>query len=244
MDTDTVQIISRLPTELLLLILSLVEDVETLLTLYRTSGTLRFLSLPFFKSMDLDSDLTHRSPFQWVTLYKSLRASPISGIITKFHAKIWKSHSGCWHRVPCTACDTLDDIVGELLLSMVNLESLYINCSLCREKANDRHQYLDNLVAPKLQAFAFDCSHCFKNARGWQYKILALPWLSTIQSLSCRPGDLIYSGNETWFGTGMLHMFATWDLSGPKWKCKFFPHVGSKGYLFRLTGASTSTNSV
>jgi hypothetical protein len=201
---DTVQTIPQLPIELLLLILSFVEEVETLLTLHRSSRTLRVLSLPLFKSMDLHSDLIHRAPSQWAKLYKSLQAPQISFIITRFQAKILKSHSGCSRRMPCTECDKLDEIVGNSLLSMVNLESLNIFCDLCWNIKNDRHQYFDNLVVPKLQAFAFDCSHCFRNTGGWQYKILALPWLSTIQSFLCHTDDVVYSGNESSFNSGIL----------------------------------------
>jgi hypothetical protein len=179
-------LLSTLATELLLLIVSLVDDRNDVLALCGTSVILRALSLPlFFKTVWLgQSEL--RSYDQLERLYKSLKNPRIALMVTEFRVQIGET---CLLGNIC-GCDYLDEIVGEALLAMITLESLHIDCRLCRntlDTVKGRHGYLDTLITPMLKTFAFQCLFCSGRCVDQRARILLSPCLATVQIFAYDP---------------------------------------------------------
>jgi hypothetical protein len=171
-----------LPTELWLHIVSFVENRNDLFALCGTSTTLRIIVLPLlFQTVDL---------FRWQAgdrkqrRIESLRNPDIALVVTNLQVQLAPLYYCRMRGVDCRTCTTVDNIMGDALLAMANLESLYISCSLCGGREL-RHAYIDKLVAPRLRAFNFDCRCCRDFGAIIETRVLSLASLATVRSFSC-----------------------------------------------------------
>jgi hypothetical protein len=177
-----------LPNELWLLIASLVENRSDLFPLCSTSTGLRAISRPlFFKTVELFWWQVHDRMQRRV---ESLGNPEVALFVTNLHV-ILRALDHCHIRgaSQCPRCTTVDNIMGDALLAMTNLESLCLSCSLCGgiDSREPRHTYIDKLVAPRLRAFDFDCD-CRHFRQDFsaiiEKRVLSLASLATVRSFS------------------------------------------------------------
>jgi len=172
-----------LPTELLLLIASFVENRNDLFALCSTSTILRVITLPlFFRTVDL---------FQWQAAdrkqrrIESLRNSDVALVVTSLRVLLQLLDSCHMREADCATCTTVDNAMGDALLAMANLESFHLSCSLCGGGSEPRHAYIKKLVAPRLRAFNLECGCCRDFSAIVNKRVLSLTSLATVRSFSC-----------------------------------------------------------
>jgi hypothetical protein len=179
-----------LPPELLLLILSYVEEYRDLYSLcltcralqavaetvlYRSISTVRSsLSGKYAGVVALDQTMHEK-------LYKTIRSRGFAHMVTNFTI-IFElcgvpQPKPIWWR--CT-CDKFDAMLGQVLLSLQNLQVLHFSCSGCCTRGA-YHGYLTQLPTQKLQEFAFDC-HCRQQPIK-THQILTSPCMAPVMSL-------------------------------------------------------------
>jgi hypothetical protein len=194
--TNPEQLLWALPTEIWLLITSFVENKKDLFTLCGTSKRLRLITLPLvFGTVKLGHDMA-RMYHQMTRRYTSLQNPQLAVVVTEFRVRIWEPR--CKRGTPCTACDTLDVIIGNALLAMVNLEALDIACQLCLvppEFHTQRHSYMPQLPTRRLRTFNFHCRHCSGESLGLRESIISSPCLATVHSFSYGP-DVRHSATD------------------------------------------------
>jgi hypothetical protein len=80
----------------------------------------------------------------------------------------------------CT-CDKFDAMLGQMMLSLENLQALYFRCWCCRTQ-RARHRYLAELPTKKLQKVTLECCGTVDFASN-AYQMLTSPCLARITSL-------------------------------------------------------------
>ena len=129
----------RLPVEIWLEILGLVDRKRTLLALCHTSRMLRALACSFFKTLDLlprkTRNLSRQEQFQELKVIGAFRQPGLASTVTRFDVQLVSSPGVCqWgSKRPC-ACVSLEKCLVEVLNEMVNLKHLSIHCVLCSNK--------------------------------------------------------------------------------------------------------------
>jgi hypothetical protein len=176
-----------LPTELWLHIASFVENRNELFALCGTSTTLRAIILPLlFQTVDL---------FRWQAgdrkqrRVEALRNPDVALVVTTLQVLLAPLYYCRMRGVDCRTCTTVDNIMGDALLAMANLESLYLSSSLCGGSREPRHAYIGKLVAPRLHAFNFNCRCCRGFGAIVEKGVLSLTSLATVRSFSCHVPD-------------------------------------------------------
>lgn len=89
--------------------------------------------------------------------------------------------SRTWFRNKCT-CDRFDAMLGQVLLSLVNLRSLNLVCNSCLS-SRDRHHYLKELRTKQLEVLLFYC-FCSSHYISDLVEILNAACMSSIRSLN------------------------------------------------------------
>jgi hypothetical protein len=59
--------------------------------------------------------------------------------------------------IPCS-CDKLDEELGTVLNSLLNLKALRLHCTCCKGSLHERHRYLATLQTTVLQKVTFSCT--------------------------------------------------------------------------------------
>jgi hypothetical protein len=115
-------------------------------------------------------------------LYQTIRSRGFNHIVTNFHiifklCRFLQPKRTGWR---CT-CDKFDAMLGQVILSLQNLQVLHFGCSGC-DTQGPYHHYLTELPTKKLQKFLFSCTcrHYFPNKT---CQILAAPCMAPITSL-------------------------------------------------------------
>lgn len=166
-----------LPTELLLHIVSYIEDIQDVGILSKTCKTFRLICLqrlyqridPWCGLIWFATDEVHTSNTQrHLKLFSALQYSHISPVVTTLKlalpkcrknmlsafTEFWSGWSDC--------CRTIETQLGCALLGLVNLQVLDITCALCpasRDAAGwcKAHAYIPKLAAKKLIELHLTC---------------------------------------------------------------------------------------
>jgi len=117
-------------------------------------------------------------------LYQTILSQGFAHMVTEFRIRFVKCNY-IW--IPkrilqrCT-CDEFDAMLGQVLLSLQNLQVLHFICWGCRaERA--RHRYLAELPTKNLQKVMFNCV-CTSQLPSNTYQMLASPCMAPVMSLS------------------------------------------------------------
>ena len=117
-------------------------------------------------------------------LYQTIISQGFAHMVTDFRIRFVKCN---YMRIPkiilqrCT-CDEFDAMLGQVLLSLQNLQVLHFICWGCRaERA--RHRYLAELPTKNLQKVMFNCV-CTSQLPSNTYQMLASPCMAPVMSLS------------------------------------------------------------
>jgi hypothetical protein len=203
---------TRLPTELLILIASYVEGNATLANLCRASKTFRVICTPrLYRTVEVSTHyavLHHavgsaRIPY----LYRSLQDTQVSKLVTELRVILWGNErctryietKGRWAPLPILAscaCDSHDRALGNAILIMRNLQTLEIQCNLCRSKHT--HEFLSQRNMPKITELVFRCYSSGPKV-GACDGLLASPSMRTITALSLECHDKLV-GSPSGYG--------------------------------------------
>jgi len=175
----------RLPVEIWLEILELVDRKRTLLALCHTSRMLRALACSFFKTLDLlpreTRNLSRQEQFQELKVIGAFRQPGLASTVTRFDVQLVSSPGVCqWGSRRFCACWSLEMCVVEVLDAMVNLEHLSIHCVLC--SSPERSRYLNSLQPRKLRSLSYRCS-CGTTSHNEPGPLLTAPILNTVEAL-------------------------------------------------------------
>jgi hypothetical protein len=114
-------------------------------------------------------------------LYKTIRSRGFAHMVTNFAIGFelceYPQPKPIWWR--CT-CDKFDAMLGQVLLSLQNLQALHFNCSGCCTRGTS-HRYLTKLPTQKLQQFVFQCK-C-RDQPNKIHQILISPCMAPVTSL-------------------------------------------------------------
>jgi hypothetical protein len=191
---------SRLPTELLALIVALVGEKNAFIALCGTSTILRALALPFvFRTVNL---LEPRDPVRQERLIKSLHHLQTALLVKEFRIEMspLMSCRSYGRGSSCSRCNSLDESVGMALVAMVNLELLHLRCFMCPGTLVARHTYIDKLTTRTLRTFHFECICSQELSMNQPTRAMELPYLATVHSFSyrhvIRNGTAILEGSD------------------------------------------------
>ncbi|KIM28003.1 hypothetical protein M408DRAFT_308985 [Serendipita vermifera MAFF 305830] len=182
----------RLPTEIWIQIVDYVQESQSLLVLCWTSKVLRSLALPLaFRTVDLGT--LQRAPRpEFSRKFKILKQLQIPWLVvtvTDFRVtlsawQVCRSYGRNFRsRFSKCTCYATDQKLGDSLVSMINLETLDIQCCLCL--AHERHLYMAELKTRKLRVFSFRC-YCSRDNYTFHERVLLSPVLDTVQTLRWR----------------------------------------------------------
>jgi hypothetical protein len=177
----------RLPAEIWLQIINLVEGNGDKLSLSRVSSLFRALIQPSFKTIDLFPNEAYagsgyKNPDE-LSLLLSLRGTQLASIVTSFTIKL--TCTSGWKLTKCM-CLELDDLLSTVFKAMVNLVHLDIHCKICCSNAT--HRCLTNISARGLRSLSFQC-RCSALASLHLDTSLTPAMLATLESLRwyCSP---------------------------------------------------------
>jgi hypothetical protein len=116
-------------------------------------------------------------------LYKTIRSRGFAHIVTDFWivfpgCRYLSQHNRIWRR--CT-CDKFDAMLGQVMLSLQNLQALYFYCWCCRSQ-HTRHRYLAELPTKKLQKFTIQCCSMADSSSSASQMLIS-PCMARITSL-------------------------------------------------------------
>jgi hypothetical protein len=116
-------------------------------------------------------------------LYRTIRSRGFAHIVTDFRIHFEPcSHLRQSKRIlqRCT-CDRFDVMLGQVMLSLQNLQVLHFKCLSCPTE-HSRHRYLTELPTQRLQKAIFRC-YCMSELLSNTYQMLASPCMAPILSL-------------------------------------------------------------
>ncbi|PVG01409.1 hypothetical protein CPB86DRAFT_102398 [Serendipita vermifera] len=185
--------VSKLPNELLILIVSLVEETRDLCALCLVSRLLRSIAEDrlYRQIFTTSTPLRHG---RRVPLCRTLLQRRFESIVTDLDITLgkWKSCSR-WDASPisrhlrgrCT-CDVVDKEWGRAIVSLTQLVSLQFTCYLCYDSQMDRrHRYLQNLKTKNLKRSAYSCFCSISDGKR-ELSILAAPYMRSVTILDWR----------------------------------------------------------
>lgn len=120
---------------------------------------------------------------QHIKLFQTIRDPSFAHIVTEFRICI----SFCTRRTrgytrKCS-CNDFDRLLGETLLSLQGLQTLYFDCHCCETQHRIRHRYLESLRTTGLQELSFYCACSEDMIKGFR-RVLTAPCMSNVTSLS------------------------------------------------------------
>jgi hypothetical protein len=178
----------RLPTELLILISSFIQQKSDLVTLCRVSRNFRSIVTPLlYRVVAVDTRPKAAKAALRHPLYRTLRDPGISCLVTNLDFNLRADivcdklrEAGMPDYLRRCGCSRYNDALRKAVVLLKNLESLTIHCTLCRDSHD--HDYLFDLNLPLLRQFRFRCYS--KSSQRTKKSILLLPFMDQITSLS------------------------------------------------------------
>jgi hypothetical protein len=125
-------------------------------------------------------------------LHRTLRSQDIACLVTNFriHLTWYGQHresrmGGIWRRSRKCICNRFDALLGQVLLSLENLQVLHFSCQCCIHVRHPPHQYLERLPTRQLQQFEIYCL-CYNRSRSVTDipRFLTSSCMATVTSLS------------------------------------------------------------
>lgn len=199
----------RLPTELLLQIVSYITNRDDLYSLYATCRTLSLIvrhSLyncidtrpppPPFTGRSIRDDHRPFNAAQHQKIFRTLRSQPhISSLVTELRVALpkctkdqFKPARGFWTG-PKDRCRAIEKHLALALVQLVNLEVLDFQCGLCPIRLDSvsrgkKHDYLCKLGAKHLRELRLSCVCRESRDLAETRTILSAPCLQSITTLS------------------------------------------------------------
>ncbi|KIM24472.1 hypothetical protein M408DRAFT_26942 [Serendipita vermifera MAFF 305830] len=211
LDSTSVQteFLLRLPTELLLQIVSYITNRDDLYSLYATCRTLSLIvrhSLyncidtrpppPPFTGRSIRDDHRPFNAAQHQKIFRTLRSQPhISSLVTELRVALpkctkdqFKPARGFWTG-PKDWCRAIEKHLALALVQLVNLEVLDFQCGLCPIRLDSvsrgkKHDYLCKLGAKHLRELRLSCVCRESRDLAETRTILSAPCLQSITTLS------------------------------------------------------------
>lgn len=144
---------SPLPVEIWDHIASMVMHKSDQNRLCQTSRTLQSICQPYlYRSIHITSTL-EAGKIQ--SLAFTLHTPYIADLVTNINVRF----DGCEYPKMNCRCNRLDELVGQVVVPLRNLQTLVYSCFLCTIGCYGRHEYLQKLETKKLTSLAI--SHCF-----------------------------------------------------------------------------------
>jgi hypothetical protein len=189
-----------LPNELLILILSYLNEKRDLAILSRTCQTFRSISEPrLYETIDMPfpNTTTPKTPREQETsLIGSRRAALCRTLVSPHYSSLVTSlnfvspicsriRSGFqeWRTRLSDKCDEIDGQLSNVLQALPNLHSLWVECQACwTPNPEKRHRYLQNLKTRTLTHLSFRCS-CSSEPLSQTYQTLSSPCCQAIHTL-------------------------------------------------------------
>jgi hypothetical protein len=181
------------------MIFSYIDKREDLLGLCLASHALFAVSrICLYKSLNIIVDFRGRqSPTtaftesRFAKLHRTLRSQDIACLVTDFRIQ-WIRH--CWGggsktgRICKGICNRFDTMLGQVLLSLENLQVFHFCYQCCLHVRQPGHQYLERLSTRQLRQFKICCySYSLKHIALDIPQLLTSPYLATVTSLSLPP---------------------------------------------------------
>ncbi|PVG01394.1 hypothetical protein CPB86DRAFT_781617 [Serendipita vermifera] len=187
---------SRLPTELLVVVIDFVNDRRELHQLCRTCHLFRAMAEPKLYRLHF----AHTERAMNMDIYKLIRHPRLETILNTLELTLW----GCpycerrllmWPTTllqklglkwtPCT-CDKLDKSVGIALGDLFNLRILHLSCVLCQVDSHKRHGWITTLKTNSLQEITFTCT-CSIMDEATTVEIFGAPCMTSLTTLGWHP---------------------------------------------------------
>ena len=185
-----------LPTELLLQILSYLDDTKDLLSLSRSSKVLRTIALPALYSklyIEESSSVYQRPRYKrlesLIGFLNFIPSSDIAVFITEFRVELVCCNAYPWEisypqrqSTPKGTCDSHDNLAGAAMKTMINLKILRIECRLHENSTCHRHAWINDLEMLQLRYLSFLC-YCGPYNTVQPPTFFSAPILASVQAL-------------------------------------------------------------
>lgn len=176
-----------LPTELWIYIVSMIGSTADLAALCQTSRNFCSISEPYlYQVLTIPSMAGRPAVKRLESLARAVQNPRIANIVKYVSKYLSDCESSDYHGLHTNedcVCNTLDELLGQILIPLSNLVIIYINCGL-HSPSSERHQYLQHLKTTKLEEVVFYC-YCYKADSLVPFQIFTSTCMQTVMALHC-----------------------------------------------------------